>query len=536
MSKVPFQIFKLLFPKDRIIGLDIGSSTIKLAEFFYQEGKLTLCKLKLQEVDLQKDGFQARLEALKNLFEDINLQQVKINVVINSAQSYTLIRTIPYMPKSEIAQALKWEIKNYIPFSVDEAILDYEIMGEVIERSSKKLKLAVACLPKAIIDNYVALFAQAGVGVHLFTQPAFALKNVIDKLFSKDDKTVAMLDIGYNFSELFIFQDQQLCFSRKLPIAGQNFTEDLTQTLVSNLGKIKLSLQEAENIKRRYGIPDANAAEVLDGKMSSAQLVSLIRPNLEKLIEEIERSFDFYHEKNQEAKVERLILLGAGSQLKGLVKTLKNNLGIPVELSNPLKEMSTDKSALSKENLYSAHIFTQALGAALASEGAINILPVEIKEQTKLLIKRSSVKAVVTAIIVILILTYTGLKIGIGAYDQRINAAKLELNALMLQAEQLQKYLFLSDITRQRIYWSDILKEIGNRIPKQIRLAQLEAKKSSLILKGEIKSSTKTYEKVLTEFMNSLENSIFKEVSLVMTKEGVSANEPYRFELSLKVE
>jgi len=94
-----------------------------------------------------------------------------------------------------------------------------------------------------------------------------------------------------------------------------------------------------------------------------------------------------------------------------------------------------------------------------------------------LLIKRSSIEALVTAFVVIIILVYTGMRIRLGIYDKRVAAAELELIALSPQIEELPKQTFLGSILNQRIYWSDALKEISNLIPGQICLTEMNAKK-----------------------------------------------------------
>jgi len=119
MARIPVQISKFLPRKDRFIGLDIGSCSIKLAELAHQQGKLVPLKLKLQEIDSREDNQDSQLDELKNLFRDINTKEAKINVVINCSQNCTKISVIPFMPKSEILQTLKWEIRNFISFSID---------------------------------------------------------------------------------------------------------------------------------------------------------------------------------------------------------------------------------------------------------------------------------------------------------------------------------------------------------------------------------------------------------------------------------
>ncbi len=535
MIEIPVQISKFLPKKDRLIGLDIGSTSIKLAELARQQGELILSKLKVQEIDSSKDNQDGQLDALKILFGDINTKEARINVVINCSASCTKTSVIPFMPKSEILQALKWEMKNFISFSIDQAVMDYEIVGEIAEGGVKKLKVAVACCLQETVDRYLDLLGLAGIGPSLFTQHGFALKNVIADLYSKENKTVAFLDIGYNFSELFIFQDRELVFSRKLPVAGQDFTLAMTQPLISGNGKTELTLEEAESIKKKHGILSSDDSEIADGKITSAQLVSLLRPNLEKLTTEIERSFAFYREKERSAPVELLLLLGQGSNLKNLTKNLSESLRIPVQLGNPLAAFPLSEPSLLKNEPETAHSFASALGAALAAPSDVNLLPIEIKQKAMLLIKRSSIKALVTAVIVIMILVYTGMRIRLGIYDKRIAVAQLELGALSPQIEELPKQIFLCSVIDRRIYWSDALKETSNLIPEPVCLTEMIAKENMLTLKGEIKSPGLVREQVLTEFMRSLEKGIFKEVNLISTKDS-SEDKLNTFELRLGIE
>jgi type IV pilus assembly protein PilM len=179
MSKTAFEISKLLPKKNRLIGLDMGSCSIKLAELAYQRGELVLVKLKQQEIHSCKSKKDGQVDALKTLFRDINTHNVKINVVTNCSQSYTKISVIPFMPKSEILQALKWEMRTSMSFSIDQAVLDYEILQEIAEGGVKKLKVAVACCPQETVNRYLDLLSQAGIGPSLFTQHGFALRNVI---------------------------------------------------------------------------------------------------------------------------------------------------------------------------------------------------------------------------------------------------------------------------------------------------------------------------------------------------------------------
>jgi type IV pilus assembly protein PilM len=535
MAKNPLHIPQFLHGKDKLIGLDIGSSSIKLAELVHEKGKLVLSRLKLQEIDSCENNQDKRLDALKSLLQDVNTKDAKINVVVNCSLSCMKICVIPFIPKSEILQALKWEIKKFISFPIDQAAIDYKILQETAENEIKKIKIAVALCPQETVDKHITLLRQAGVESNIFTQHGFALKNLITNLSPQENKTIAIMDIGHNFSVLSIFQDRELTFNRQLPVAGMDFSLDLTQSLVSNHGKTELTIEEAEDIKKKYGIVSCDDSKILEGKITGVQLNALIRPNLEKLLTEIERSFTYYREKEQGTPVERLILLGGGSNLKNLTEHLSKSLCIPVQLGEPLESFPLSETFLPNDEPEATNRFASALGAALASPHDINLLPVEIKQQTRLLIKRSTIKALITTVIVILILVYTGIRIKLGNYEKSIAAAELELGALSSQIEEIPNKVFLQGILNERVYWSDALKGISNLVPEQVRLTEMSTQDNILTLKGQIQSPGLAKERVLTEFMHLLEKEIFEEVSLISTKD-LSQNKLSTFELRSQIE
>ncbi len=535
MKTNPFKLNTYFLRKNRRIGLDIGDGSIKLVELTRQGGTFVLSKLKLQEMDFTKDRDKSQLEALKNLLQDIDTQDAMINVVINCAKSYTNISLIPYMPNSEILQALKWDMKNFLSFPVEEAAIDYEIIQEVTEGDVRKLKIAVACCPQETVDRNLALLRQAGIMPSVFTQYGFALKNTVSTLCPEASKTTAVLDIGHRFSGLLIFHDKKLLFSRKLPVGGQDFTEEMMQSLASVSGKGELSFEEAEKMKKEYGIVDSDGSETPEGEVGGAQFLQLLRPNLEKLSKAIHRSFVYYCEKERNEPVETLLLLGGGGNLKNLTKTLNEALHIPVRKGDPLTGYPCSDSSLLVHEPETLNRYASALGAALAPRNSINLLPIEIKKKTGLLIKRSSIKALVTAVGVILVLVYIGMRIKLDNYEKRIAAANMELTALSPQIEEIPTRIFVQDLLTQRPYWSDALKETSNLIPEQIRLTEINAQQNTLTLKGEIKTPDQVRKNFLTEFIYTLEQGIFKEVDLISAQNG-SENKLNTFELRLRLE
>ena len=145
----------------------------------------------------------------------------------------------------------------------------------------------------------------------------------------------------------------------------------------------------------------------IEEKISTSQILSLIRPKLEQLAGDIESSLDFYREESRGGTVNRILLFGGGSVLGGLAPFLSQQLGIKVEVGHVLEGIKVSPDVHAQEPSMTG-LFGMAIGAAagevkgfgLSRAKNINLLPVELKEETRRLVENVSLKAVMTAVVV----------------------------------------------------------------------------------------------------------------------------------------
>jgi len=155
----------------------------------------------------------------------------------------------------------------------------------------------------------------------------------------------------------------------------------------------------------------------------------MLRAPLEQLVSEIERSLDYYREESGGAKIDSAVLFAGGSSLGGIDKYLAEALGMEARLGDSLEGIKTESGAeLERGRL--AHRTELAIGAAISAAEGINLLPAELKDQTKKGIKRGSLEAVSIAVVLILIFIFVGMKIQAGNFQKRITVGKLELTSL----------------------------------------------------------------------------------------------------------
>ena len=510
---------RTFFKKDYIVGLDIGSSSVKLAQFLKTPEGLQLVKADLEELGYTSDEAlrEKGIEGLlKKIIKNIDIKDSHFIVTIDCARTAIKKVVAPYMPKSELRDAIRLAAKNYFPFPVDDSLIDFQILGDVVNKGIKKYQILVATSPRKTIDKYLSLLAGVGIKPDSLIAIPYAIQKLARALHSKENEARCFLDIGMRHTELVIFKGKDLIFSRKIPVAGDDITKEMIGVLVSDRGRTELSLEDAEKIKREIGIPGEGKSEMVEDKISTAQILSMIRPSLEQLVSEIDRCFDYYREETDGGKIESLILLGGGSSLKGLKDFLLNELGIEVRLENPLEGLNIKSGAI--DGSFSAtHRLSVAIGAALSEAKGINLLPLEIKEETKRTFKRATVQGIVTGIIITLALVYIGLRIQLVSFQKRTDASRIEMLSLEPQMGEVEAQYLADEILLHEPYWEDVFKELSNIASNNIYLTEFVMKDKTIRMRGVVASSEP--EELLSGFILGLEKGIFKNVRLIGTKE-----------------
>ena len=507
-----------IFKKDYIVGLDIGSSSIKVAEFTRGEGGLRLVRADLREARGADE--KEILHAVRTLLKGVDINNSKFIVSINCPKTCLRTITAPNMPKAELRNGLGLTAKEYFPFPIDDSILDFEILGEIEDKGAKKQKVLVAASPKMTVDKYLSLLKKLGIRPSSFVPVPVALERLVERSRPKKDEVNAFLDIGDHLTELAIFSGRELLFCRKIPVAGDDITKAMTGVLVSDRGKTQLSIEEAELIKRQVGIPSDSESKMIEDKISTIQILSMIRPSIEQLVSELDRCFDYYREESGGGVVDSLTLLGGGASLKGLPEFLARELGVEVKLGNPLENIKLDsKKALSPDLTKaggSIHL-APAVGAALSLAKGINLLPVELKEQTRRTVRRATILGVSTAVVLSLSLIYIGMNIQFTSYKKRINVAKREYTSLLPQLKLAETQDMADAALAAEPYWEDIFKELSHITPNDIYLTELSMEAGIIKMMGLIEA--REAEGVLSSFILTLERGIFKKVKLVTTKD-----------------
>jgi len=311
------------------IALDIGSTFIKLVQLKGSGKNYSLAKFGMvplpAEVIVEGAVMDANRvsEAIKELLVS---QKIKTKeVVLSVSGSSVIIKRISIadMTDEELAESIKWEAEQYIPFSIDDVNVDFQKLGPgAAEGQADVLLVAVK---KDKINDYVNLVKDAGLDPVVVDVDAFALANMCELNYEMEAGITALLNIGASVMNINILRDGVSIFTRDITVGGNRYTEALQRDA-------GLSYDDAEKIKRNESVDGADRD----------QLNGIIATVTEDIVGEIQRSFDFFRSTTGSDKVSRVLLSGGCAKISQFTKVLSERLEMPVDIINPFKNIKVD--------------------------------------------------------------------------------------------------------------------------------------------------------------------------------------------------
>jgi type IV pilus assembly protein PilM len=362
-----------------IIGLDIGSHSVKLVglEMTSKGPVLTCAGIKEIPYGEQREDPTFISETIKALYREAGLNPGKVNLTVSGADIHIRRISLPSMPKSELREAVRWEIKSHLPFPVESAQIDYLILGELTEKDLKRLDLIAVACPRELIDRSVAIAEGAGLRpIHLGVGP-FALWNLLSALgLSEKEGVIGLIDLGAGKTGIYLFQDGILQFSREVTPGGVDLTRAVMEGMDSD-EEHHLLYDRAEKIKQEMGIPSKTFYEKNgDPTSNRSKIPYLVRPVLERLMAEIGRSFDYYQNQFHVERIDHLFLTGGGANTKNIATYFSETLRLPVKRLSPFDKILFDVKRIEAQFLdQRGPAFAIALGVALPDRKRIELLP-----------------------------------------------------------------------------------------------------------------------------------------------------------------
>jgi type IV pilus assembly protein PilM len=480
------------------IGLDIGSHSIKLVGLkMTSKGPfLTLVGMKEIPPGGDKEDVNTVAETLKSLLSEVGLKTKKVSMTVSGSGIHLKQISLPALPKAELIEAVRWEIKDHLPFPVETAQIDFHILNEYVEDNVKKLDLMVVACPKPLVDRTLFIAERAGLQpAHLDVGPLAIWNTLLAWDGIKKEETVALIDMGAEKTGIYIFKNGILQFSREITPAGA----DITRAIAEGIGsaeEAQLIYERAEKIKQEMGIPSEPSQEGMSDKSSSLSKISfLVRPVLERLAAEIGRSLDYYRSQFNEERIDSVLLTGGGANLKNIVSYLTNELRLPIEHFNPLKKILFDSKKIDAQLLDQVgSAFTIAVGMALPETKRIELLPAKEPFLSKVKIGKliPVLAPLITFFIFLGIIWYMNGQVTAIQKERDVKMAKtasldrLQEKLKLLKEKDLQIREKLSQFPSSMIVsipYRDILREFNDILPDNVTLTLLSVQSKGKPLK-----------------------------------------------------
>lgn len=306
-----------------IVGIDIGTSYIKVAQITHGKDN-ALDTYGIVNIGSAVDShsneavISRTVTLLNNLLQQARVTTKRCIVSLPNSAVFTSVIDMPAMTDEQLASAIKFEAKKYVPLPFAEVGLSWSVIAT--DSASRSLKVLLIAVPNQVRDNYIKVFHQAGLDLEIIEIEALAL---IRSLIIDNRQNSVIIDIGAKNTGLNIIKNGLLQLTRNLNVGGDTITDRIAQSL--NITSLR-----AEQFKKDFGLS------------KSTFIPEAIKPVLNAIKAEVQQLLALYQA--HEVKLDRVILVGGGANLPGIGEFF-NDLGIRVELGKPLQTIVYPKAS-----------------------------------------------------------------------------------------------------------------------------------------------------------------------------------------------
>lgn len=320
----------MFFSKSKnVVGLDIGSSAVKLVELKDKKGgtfQLVKLGIELLSPEAIVDGSIMDSSLVVETISKLNREKaVKNSNYATSLSGHSVIIkkiTLPAMSPEELAESIQWEAEQYIPFDIDDVNLDYQILEGSSLSGEGNMDVLLAAAKKDKINDYTGVVTQAGLQPVAVDIAAFALQNAFEANYEfEPHQVIALVDVGAAVSSITVLHGGTSVYWRDINVGGNQYTDAIQKEL-------SLSAEQAEKLKR---------GDDLDGIPYERVLPILSAVN-EDVGTEIQKTLDFFKQiSGTDEALDRLYVTGGSAQVIHLKEALGDRLHTQVELMNPFR-------------------------------------------------------------------------------------------------------------------------------------------------------------------------------------------------------
>lgn len=308
--------------KSSVLGIDIGTANIKVAQVSHKSQPF-LETYGIVNIAYQLGGkaddlaVQEMARVLKTLLNKAHATTKRCVISFPNSSVFTSVIELPKMTQAELASAVEFEAKKYVPLALSDVDLSWEVLAGS-NPAAVSIKVLLTAVPKQVTRNYMRVLELAGLQPLVGEIEALAL---IRSLIGEQSVNCVIIDIGARSTGLNITENGFLRLSRNLNVGGDTITTKIAESL-------RVSRLRAEQFKKDFGVS------------STTFIPDTIKPVLNIIKTEAKQLLTIA--KTQNMRMEKLLLVGGGASLPG-IEGYFEDLGLAVELGNPFKAVAYNK-------------------------------------------------------------------------------------------------------------------------------------------------------------------------------------------------
>jgi type IV pilus assembly protein PilM len=335
--------------KETTVAIDIGTQYVKIVELVPSGSGFRIKNFKILNLVADGKRFLSKeiSRLVKKAFGDMTIEEKFVKTAVSGKSLIVRHVDLPKMNKNELKSSLRYQADLHIPFNLDEAMYDAHILTNGSVAAEGRMKVIIVAIKRSDADEVIDTIRKAGYMITLVSVDSIALFNAFDYGITEAEKgeTIALVDIGASKTSIHVVDKGLSALCREIKYGGIKFTE----MLMEGMG---LGFDDAE--KKKLSGEDA--------------ILSFAAESYKPLVRDIRASFDYF-EGMMGSSVQKVYLSGGGALTRGITDYLKEKLGIPAILWNPLRKIE-DSALHDKEFLIAnSPLLSICMGLALSTGG-----------------------------------------------------------------------------------------------------------------------------------------------------------------------
>lgn len=467
----------------KVITVDLGTSTIKFAEFgLGRGGTLTLLRMGVAELGLDPNKEEDRAKfitpTLAKLFKENGVKGAEVLLSISGQSVFMRFVKLPPVDAAQISQVVAFEAQQNVPFPIEVVTWDYQMMPN--RSSGSEAEAVIVAIKKEILEAEVAAVEKVGVKIKQVDIAPFALLNAFRYNEPQTDECSLIIDMGARSTNL-VFVEKSTFWIRNVPIAGNQISQSICN-------EMQEPFTAAETLKKGKGFVSLGGVYADPDDADAARISKLVRATMTRLHVDINRSVAYYRTTLNGSAPKRVYLTGGSSQLPYLDLFIADKLSLPVTYFNPLRNVNLSKS-LNTAQLQQNHCYmAELVGLALRETGSC---PAEVSLEAPSLAARADKRRkqpYFYAALFAWVLLFVCL--GLYYYQQTVLANQLAqelrdktdplkplnpvIGKLAYQLDSLQTTLgYVTRLGAQHDAWPKILIALNDKIPPGVWITNL---------------------------------------------------------------